>query len=470
MSDLYLEASVLGCLLHSGLTPDAYDVLATVESAAFTHPFYSKLYAEIKRQATQKKMIDALLVAEAMGSENGIFADVMETMKMVPSAANMKGYAKSLNEKYMVRGFISLMESHYEKITSAYNHDTAMEGIQDFTRQLMNISRPDEEVLPIRASELLDGYMDTLEKRVAGDEESNTIKTGIDDLDEITGGLNDTDLIVIAARPGMGKTELALKIAEGIAQRTVSLGTERVQRGVLIFSMEMQAGQIIERQLANASNVSVSKLRKASHLDDEDWGRISMGLADLANLDVWVVDATNLSIEQIRAVATRHKNRYPGLSLILADYLGLIKKPSAERNDLAIGEITRGLKTMAMELNTPVICLSQLSREVEKRPNKRPLNADLRDSGSIEQDADGIWFIYRDGAYNPDSPAAHLAEIIIGKNRHGPQGGVVYQEFRNGHFRGTDQAIAAQLARERPAQARRDKSSRNGNEPTGRLF
>nr|WP_246875288.1 DnaB helicase C-terminal domain-containing protein [Pantoea ananatis] len=304
--------------------------------------------------------------------------------------------------------------------------------------------------------------MDTLEKRVAGDEESNTIKTGLDDLDEITGGLNDTDLIVIAARPGMGKTELALKIAEGIAQRTVSLGTERVQRGVLIFSMEMQAGQIIERQLANASNVSVSKLRKASHLDDEDWGRISMGLAELANLDVWVVDATNLSIEQIRAVATRHKNRYPGLSLILADYLGLIKKPSAERNDLAIGEITRGLKTMAMELNTPVICLSQLSREVEKRPNKRPLNADLRDSGSIEQDADGIWFIYRDGAYNPDSPAAHLAEIIIGKNRHGPQGGVVYQEFRNGHFRGTDQAIAAQLAREKPAY--------KGNESTGKLF
>ncbi len=166
----------------------------------------------------------------------------------------------------MVRGFVSLMESHYEKITSAYNHDTAMEGIQDFTHQLMNISRPDEEVLPIRASELLKGYMDTLEKRVAGDEESNTIKTGIDDLDEITGGLNDTDLIVIAATPGMGKTELALKIAEGIAQRTVSLGTERVQRGVLIFSMEMQAGQIIERQLANASNVSVSKLRKASHL------------------------------------------------------------------------------------------------------------------------------------------------------------------------------------------------------------
>ncbi|WP_293797263.1 replicative DNA helicase [uncultured Pantoea sp.] len=449
MSELYLESSVIGCLLHAGLTPDAYDVLGSVEPAAFTNSFYSRLYTEIKRQANQKKMIDALLVAEAMGNEPGIFSNVMETVKSVPSAANLKGYAKSLNEKFMVRNFAKLMESHYDKITSAHNHDAAMEGIQDFTRQIMNISRPIDEAVPVRVCDLLDGYMDTLEKRVSDGDESYTVKTGIEPLDDITGGLNDTDLIIIAARPGMGKTELALKIAEAVAQRSVTLGTEQVKRGVLIFSMEMQAQQVVERQLAYASNVSVSMLRKASHLADEDWGRISMGIAQLADLDVWVVDATNLTIDQIRAVATRHKNKYPGLSLIMADYLGLIKKPSAERNDLAIGEITRGLKTMAMELNTPVVCLSQLSRDVEKRPNKRPVNADLRDSGSIEQDADGIWFIYRDGAYNPDSPAADVAEIIVGKNRHGP-GGVAYQRFHNGHFKDIDQVEAAMLAREKP--------------------
>lgn len=451
MSDLHLEASVIGCLLHSGLTPDAVDVLNSVDSSAFTHPFYSRLYSEIKRQATHKKMIDALLVAEAMGNEPGIFADVMETAKTVPSVSNMKGYAKRLNEKAMISGFARLMETHYDKITGAINHDLAVEQIQAFTRELMNINRPDDEVQPVRIGDLLDGYLENLEKRVSDPDDSFTVKTGIQELDEITGGLNDTDLIILAARPGMGKTELALKIAECIAQRSVTLGTEKVKRGVLIFSMEMQSQQIVERQLANASNLSVSKLRKAQELEDEDWGRISMGIAQLANLDVWVVDATNLSIDQIRAVATRHKQRYPGLSLILADYLGLIRKPSAERNDLAIGEITRGLKMMAMNLHTPVVCLSQLSRDVEKRPNKRPVNADLRDSGSIEQDADGIWFIYRDGAYNPDSPAAHLAEIIIGKNRHGPQGGVIYQEFRNGHFFDTDQAVAAQLAREKTA-------------------
>lgn len=455
-SELYLESSVIGCLLHAGLTPDAYDVLGSTEPAAFSNAFYSQVYTEIKRQANHKKMIDALLVAEAMGNEPGIFANVMETVRSVPSAANLKGYAKSLNEKFMIRSFAKLMESHYDKITMAHNHDAAIDSIQDFTRQLMNINRPGDEVVPMHIGELLNGYMDVLEKRVSDGDESYTVKTGIEPLDDITGGLNDTDLIIIAARPGMGKTELALKIAEAVAHRSVTYGTEMVKRGVLIFSMEMQAQQIVERQLANASNVSVSKLRKASQLEDEDWGRISMGLGQLANLDVWVVDATNLSIDQIKAVATRHKRMYPGLSLIMADYLGLIKKPVAERNDLAIGEITRGLKTMAMELYTPTICLSQLSRDVEKRPNKRPVNADLRDSGSIEQDADGIWFIYRDGFYNPDSPAADIAEIIVGKNRHGP-GGVAYQKFHNGHFKDIDQMEAAQLASERPARGNNNK-------------
>lgn len=449
MVDSDLEACVLGSLLLGGLTTDALDVLNMLDPEAFHHHFYRQLFLEIKRQATKRHMIDAMLVASAMGSEKGTFSLVMETCRVVPSARNLLGYAKHLHEKFMIRGFVKLMESNYDTITLSHNHEEAFEKMQEFTRQMLKISRPSDEVQPVRIGELLDGYMDTLEKRVSDGDESYTVKTGIEPLDDITGGLNDTDLIIIAARPGMGKTELALKIAEAVAQSSVTLGTEQVKRGVLIFSMEMQAQQIVERQLANASNVSVSMLRKASHLADEDWGRISMGIGQLANLDVWVVDATNLTIDQIKAVAARHKSKYPGLSLIMADYLGLIKKPTAERNDLAIGEITRGLKTMAMELNTPVVCLSQLSRDVEKRPNKRPVNADLRDSGSIEQDADGIWFIYRDGAYNPDSPAADVAEIIVGKNRHGP-GGVAYQRFHNGHFKDIDQVEAAMLAREKP--------------------
>lgn len=459
MSDLYLEASVIGSLLHAGLTPDACDVLNTLDPKAFTHPFYAKLYVEIKRQATQRKMIDALLVANAMGDEPGVFADVMETVKTMPSAANLMGYAKSLNEKFVIRSFARLMETSYDSITGANTHEQAIENIQAFTSHVMALGRPGDEVMPVHIDDVLGAYAEVLERRVTNGEESDTLKTGIPELDEITGGMNDEDLVIVAARPGMGKTEFALKVAEGVALTERVMGEQRVRRGVLIFTMEMSNQQVIERQLAGASNMPVSSLRKPSRMDDEDWARISMGIQRLSGLDVWMVDAANLSIEQIRAIAERHKRRYPGLSLILVDYLGLIKKPKAERNDLAIAVISGGLKTMAKELKTPVISLSQLSREVEKRPNKRPVNADLRDGGSIEQDADSIIMLYRDAVYNENSPAARFAEIIVTKNRFGTLG-TVYQEFRNGHFHETDQQQAASICTEKAAvgrsHARRD--------------
>lgn len=448
MSDLYLEASVIGSLLHAGLTPDASDVLNTLDPNAFTHPFYVKLYVEIKRQATQRKMIDALLVANAMGDDPGVFADVMETVKTMPSAANLKGYAKSLNEQFVIRSFARLMETSYDSITGAHNHEQAMENIQSFTSQVMALGRPADEVMPVHIDTLLHSYADVLERRVTNGEESDTLKTGIAELDEITGGMNDEDFVVVAARPGMGKTEFALKVAEGVASSERVMGDHKVRRGVLIFTMEMSNQQVIERQIAGASNMPVSSLRKPSRMDDVDWGRISMGIKRLMGLDVWMVDAANLTIEQIRSIAERHKRLFPGLSLILVDYLGLIKKPRAERNDLAIAVISGGLKTMAKELKTPVLSLSQLSREVEKRPNKRPVNADLRDGGSIEQDADSIMMLYRDAVYNENSPAAKFAEIIVTKNRFGELG-TVYQEFRNGHFHDTHQDEARHICTEK---------------------
>jgi replicative DNA helicase len=249
----------------------------------------------------------------------------------------------------------------------------------------------------------------------------------------------------------MGKTELALKIAEGVAETSIRVGELTQRRGVIIFSMEMSATQVIERSLAGASNLPVASLRKPARMGDEDWARVANGIGRLKGLDVWIVDATNLTIEQIRSIAQRHKRNHPALSLILVDYLGLIKKPKAERNDLAVAHISGSLKTMAKELKTPTISLSQLSRDVEKRPagQRRPTNADLRDSGSIEQDADTIIMLYREAVYNEESPAAPFAEIIVTKNRFG-QLGTVYQLFKNGHFLPTDQVAAAHVCRAKP--------------------
>lgn len=443
-----IEASVIGGLLLSGYTPDAGDVLATLSPEAFSVPFYRETFKEIKRQANNRGLIDSLMVAEAMGNEH--FANVMETMRQCPSAANLKGYAQIVGEFSMIRGVSHLMENYYDRITGANNHERAIETIQEFVNQVMNINRPSDEVQPVHIDELMGSYADLLEHRLKNGEESDTLKTGIPELDEITGGLNNEDLIIVAARPGMGKTEFALTVAEGVAESTIRIGEETMPRGVLIFSMEMSAQQVIERQLAGAANMPVSALRKPSRMDDEDWARISMGIKRLSGLQVWVVDSSKLTIEQIRAIAERHKRKHPNLSLILCDYLGLIEKPRAERNDLAIAHISGGMKRMAKDLKTPVMSLSQLSRDVEKRPKgqKRPVNSDLRDGGSIEQDADGIYMLYREAVYDPESPAAAFAEIIVTKNRFGELG-TVYQQFKNGHFMPTDQAHAAEMCKQR---------------------
>ncbi|EPJ1965274.1 DnaB-like helicase C-terminal domain-containing protein [Escherichia coli] len=254
-------------------------------------------------------------------------------------------------------------------------------------------------------------------------------------------------------------TELALKIAEGVASRVIP-GSD-VRRGVLIFSMEMSALQIAERSIANAGRMSVSVLRNPASMDDEGWARVANGMSQLADLDVWVVDASRLSVEEIRSIAERHKQENPNLSLIMADYLGLIEKPKADRNDLAIAHISGSLKAMAKDLKTPVISLSQLSRDVEKRPNKRPTNADLRDSGSIEQDADSIIMLYREAVYDENSNAAPFAEIIVTKNRFGSLG-TVYQRFCNGHFVACDQDEARQICTASNAPAARGRRYAQG--------
>lgn len=384
-----IEASVIGGLLIGGLTPTASDVLATLEPEAFSIPLYRKAFEVIRKQARNRNLIDALMVAEACGEEH--FTSILMTSKNCPSAANLKGYAGMVADNYHRRLVLEIMDEMREPIQSG-TIDASSQAMDELVKRLSAIRKPRDEVKPVRLGEIITDYTDTLDRRLRNGEESDTLKTGIEELDAITGGMNSEDLVIIAARPGMGKTELALKIAEGVASRVIP-GSD-VRRGVLIFSMEMSALQIAERSIANAGRMSVSVLRNPASMDDEGWARVANGMSQLADLDVWVVDASRLSVEEIRSIAERHKHENPNLSLIMADYLGLIEKPKADRNDLAIAHISGSLKAMAKDLKTPVISLSQLSRDVEKRPNKRPTNADLRDSGSIEQDADSIIMLY----------------------------------------------------------------------------
>ena len=443
-----IEASVIGGLLLGGLTPSASDVLARMEADAFTIPVYRKAFEVIRKQARNRKLIDALMVAEECGDAH--FADIMETARACPSAANLRGYAGMLSDQHQRRMFLNAIDELRGDVSNG-TLDNAASAMDELMRRLSTIRKPKTEIAPVRLGEVLDDYTDTLENRLKNGDESDTLKTGIDELDAITGGMNAEDLVIIAARPGMGKTELALKIAEGVASRPMP-GTDSL-RGVLIFSMEMSNLQIAERSIAGRENMSVSVLRNPSNMDDEGWARVYSAICHLKDLDVWMVDASKLTVEEIRSIAERHKQEHPALSLILVDYLGLITKPKADRNDLAIAHISGSLKAMAKDLKCPVISLSQLSREVEKRPNKRPTNADLRDSGSIEQDADSIIMLYREAVYDEHSPAAPYAEVIVTKNRFGTLG-TVYQRFVNGHFLPCDQDEVRRISTSKPSTGR----------------
>ncbi|HBQ8853236.1 TPA: replicative DNA helicase [Klebsiella variicola subsp. variicola] len=438
MTPQELEACVLAGLLNGGASPDAFDVIASTPEESFSIGFYRRAFSEIKKQALANGLIDMLFVSEALGGSS--LADLSEITRMPATVPNLKGYAGKMVKAWRSRRMAELLQQGADGIRQANNQEQRDQVVETAVAQLLDMTGDTGDVQPVHMSELLPVYMETMQKRMDGEEGTRNLKTGIEELDDATGGINLQDLIVVAGRPGMGKTEFALKIVDGVTA---------VGGGALIFSMEMAAAQIVERSLAGSGNMSVSRLRNPLDMQDEDWARFTAAMETMNGRDIWIVDATDLTIEQIRAIAETHKRRYPHLAMIVVDYLGLIKKPKAERNDLAIAHISRNLKTMAMRLHTPTFALSQLSRAVDSRPagQRRPVMSDLRDSGSIEQDADSIMFLYRDEVYNPESPAAGIAEIILGKSRFSAAGSVIYQEFKNGHFLHVDQHVGKEKTR-----------------------
>lgn len=438
MTSQELEACVLAGLLNGGASPDAFDVIASTPEESFSIGFYRRAFSEIKKQALANGLIDVLFISEALGGSS--LADLSEITRMPATVPNLKGYAGKMVKAWRSRCMAELLQQSADGIRKANNQEQRDQVVESAVAKLLDMTGDTGDIQPVHISDLLPTYMETVQKRMDGEAGTRNLKTGIDELDNATGGINLQDLIVVAGRPGMGKTEFALKLVDGV---TASGG------GALIFSMEMAAAQIVERSLAGSGNMSVSRLRNPLDMQDEDWARFTAAMETMNGRDIWIVDATDLTIEQIRAVAETHKRRYPHLAMIVVDYLGLIKKPKAERNDLAIAHISRNLKTMAMRLHTPTFALSQLSRAVDSRPGgqRRPVMSDLRDSGSIEQDADSIMFLYRDEVYNPESPAAGIAEIILGKSRFSAAGAVIYQEFKNGHFLHIDQHVGKEKTR-----------------------
>ncbi|EPM3465854.1 replicative DNA helicase [Providencia stuartii] len=416
------EQSVLGGLM---LDNDRWDTVSERVTHAdfYSHP-HRTIFAQMQTLLEQGKPIDLITLSESLEQEGklddvGGFAYLAELSKNTPSAANINAYADIVRERAVVRDMIKVANDIAD---AGYDpQGRSSEDLLDFAEtKVFQIaeSRANKDEGPKDIEAILAETIEKIEKLYQQPHDGVTgVSTGYQDLDKKTAGLQGSDLIIVAARPSMGKTTFAMNLCENTAM------TE--EKPVLIFSLEMPGSQIMMRMLASLSRVDQTRIR-TGQLDDEDWARISSTMGILSEKrNMYIDDSSGLTPTEVRSRARRIYREHGGLSLIMIDYLQLMRVPALSDNrTLEIAEISRSLKALAKELNVPVVALSQLNRSLEQRADKRPVNSDLRESGSIEQDADLIMFIYRDEVYHDNSDLKGVAEIIIGKQRNGPIGTV----------------------------------------------
>jgi replicative DNA helicase len=417
------EQSVIGgLLLDNGAWDRAGDLLTDSDFYRFEHRV---IYAAVGTLINASKPADVITVHEQLQSlgkadECGGLAYLNALAQSVPSAANLRRYAEIVRERAILRKLIAASD---EIATKAFNpqgtpvsqildeaEGTIFKIGEEGSRQKQGFQSMDNLVM-----QLIDRVTELYEN---GAEEVTGVRTGFFDMDRMTAGLQPGDLIVLAARPSMGKTAFALNIAEHVA---VAEGLP-----VVVFSMEMGAAQLALRLVGSLGRIDQQHLRTGK-LSDDEWSRLSEATERLSKASVFIDETPALNPSELRARARRQARQCGRLGLIVIDYLQLMSGSggaSEENRATVIGEISRGLKALAKELQCPVIALSQLNRSVETRTDKRPMMSDLRESGAIEQDADVIMFIYRDEYYNKESKEPGVAEIIIGKQRNGPVGTV----------------------------------------------
>ncbi|OEF25172.1 replicative DNA helicase [Vibrio rumoiensis] len=419
---LEAEQSVLGGLL---LDNERWDSISgkVVEKDFYSRP-HRLIFSAIKAILEDNQPLDLITLSEYLELREeldsvGGFAYLADLAKNTPSAANINAYADIVCERALVRSLIGIAneiaDAGYDPQgrSSADLLDMAESKVFAIAEE-----RTTESEGPQGVNSILEKTLERIEELYKSPQDGVTgVNTGFADLNKKTAGLQGSDLIIVAARPSMGKTTFAMNLCENAAMDQ--------DKPVLIFSLEMPAEQLMMRMLASLSRVDQTKIR-TGQLDDEDWARISstMGIL-MQKKNMYIDDSSGLTPTDLRSRARRVARETGGLSMIMVDYLQLMRVPGLQDNrTLEISEISRSLKALAKELNVPVVALSQLNRSLEQRADKRPINSDLRESGAIEQDADLIMFIYRDEVYHPDSALKGIAEIIIGKQRNGPIGSV----------------------------------------------
>ena len=418
--DVEAEKSLLGAILIND------DVLADVTEVVKPNDFYDDRHKEIygamwslyeHRRPVDLLTVKAELKRKKATEKAGGTAYLTSLANYVPTAAHAKAYAELINDAALRRRLIKAAADINERAYDTEHEISEVVGLAE--KSLFEVSQENIRSDLISIGDLLSDTFDRLEELSENNSSVAGLKTGYPDLDRITAGLHRSDLIILAARPAMGKTALALNLARNVAQIN--------QKAVLIFSLEMSKEQLVNRMLSDVSGVPSFKL-ETGNFNEDDFARISEAMADMSQQPLYVDDTPGMTIMEMRTKARRVAHEHD-LGLIVVDYLQLMSgsmRRSMENRVQEVSEISRGLKLIARELNVPVIALSQLSRGVESRDSKIPMLSDLRESGSIEQDADIVFFLHREDYYDPETERQNIADLILAKHRRGATGKIEF--------------------------------------------
>ncbi|MFT5767501.1 MAG: replicative DNA helicase, partial [Halioglobus sp.] len=413
------EQSVLGALL---LSSDGWDsVSEEVAAVDFYRPDHRLIFRQIAKLAEAAEPVDVITVADKLSANGeldaaGGLSYLAELAGNTPSASNIRAYAQVVKERASLR---NLIEAAQEIADSGFSPEgrTSSQLIDEAEHRIMQISEQGAKTGgPQEVNPLLKATLARIEELFNSDGDITGLTTGFADLDGMTSGLQPSDLVIVAGRPSMGKTSFAMNLVEN------AVLVEGQKKPILVFSMEMPAESLMIRLLSSIGRIDQTRIRNGK-LEQEDWPKLSMAVNKLKDVPLFIDDSAALTPTEVRSRARKIAREHNGIGMIMVDYLQLMQVAGeGEGRTAEISEISRSLKAIAKEFECPVVALSQLNRSLEQRPNKRPVNSDLRESGAIEQDADVIMFIYRDEVYNEDSPDKGTAEIIIGKQRNGPIG------------------------------------------------
>lgn len=402
------EQSVLGALLQDN---DAIDRMGDVHTDHFYRGDHRTIFAEILRQVSAGKACDVISLNDAIGAKvEDCLRYLNDMVQNTPSSANIGRYSAIVRDRAIKRSLMALGNEITDMASGSIEEASVLVDRAAARLEALAISRSAQE--PVRVSDEMLAHIEELERRREGTG-AKPISTGYPDLDRrLSGGPRRGELIVVAGRPKMGKTAFVLNVANHIA----------VDYSVLVLSMEMPKAQLHDRNLASIGKISLSNLLQPAHMTDAEWGGLTQAVQKLTTMNLYLDDQGGLRLLDVRVKARLTKRKY-GLDVMVVDYLQLMEGDGDNRNAQIEG-ITRGLKALAKELDIAIILLSQLNRELEKRPNKRPQPSDLRDSGAIEQDADAVIFLYRDEVYNPDSMDKGTCEVDVSLCRQGAPGRV----------------------------------------------